>query len=189
MIFKQFKLSALQNNSFVFGDENTNEVAIVDAPRGSEEMVEFIKNKDYTVKYIFLTHTHFDHIDGIPTLRTAFPNAEFIRHKDELDVADCTEINGDESLKIGDITAQTIFTPGHTYGGICLYIEDKLLSGDTLFYEEVGRADLVGGNLEQLISGIREKLFVLPDDTRVYPGHGWETTIGHEKAHNPYCSI
>jgi glyoxylase-like metal-dependent hydrolase (beta-lactamase superfamily II) len=93
---------------------------------------------------------------------------------------------GGEEIRFGNNFLKVIHTPGHTRGGICLYIPGHLFSGDTLFYEEVGRTDLPGGSDEALIKGIKEKLFILPPGTVVYPGHGPSTTIGHEKEYNPW---
>jgi len=89
-----------------------------------------------------------------------------------------------DKISIGSYSLNIIHTPGHTPGGICLYTDKILFSGDTLFYEGIGRTDLPGGDGEKLLESIRTKLFALPDDTKVFPGHGEATTIRHEKAHN-----
>ena len=95
-------------------------------------------------------------------------------------------IEGNETFKIGNKTIRTMYTPGHTQGGVCYLIDDMLFSGDSLFYESIGRTDLLGGNYKQLINSIKTKLLILPDEIKVYPGHGPATTIGHEKVNNQY---
>jgi len=172
MLLKTFTLGGLKNNCYVITDEFTNETAIIDAPENPLEVIDYVKQNNFIVKYILITHHHFDHIDGLPTLQKAFLDAEVTQ----------------KSANIGMIDIQSILTPGHTKDGVSFYIshEQTLFSGDTLFYETIGRTDLEGSNFEEEIASIRDKLFALPNHTKVYPGHGKPTTIAWEKEHNPY---
>ena len=103
----------------------------------------------------------------------------------------CGYVHDGDELTLADITLRVIATPGHTIGGCCYYVEEAgiLVAGDMLFKDSVGRSDLPTGDSGTLVRSIQERLFVLPDDTRVYPGHGGSTTIGYEKRYNPYCAL
>ena len=172
MIFKSFTLGNLRNNCYVVADEFTNEAAIIDAPEHPEEIIDYIKQSGFTVDYILLTHHHFDHVDGLSALQKAFPEAKVTQ----------------QSANIGMIDIQSIPTPGHTKDGVSFYIshEQTLFSGDTLFFETIGRTDLEDSDHAEELASISERLFALPEHTKVYPGHGKSTTIEWEKAHNPY---
>lgn len=100
---------------------------------------------------------------------------------------DCL-LKDNEEFEAAGLTWQVIYTPGHTGGGVCYYLKNEgvLFSGDTLFYESIGRTDFPTGNLQKLMESVKNRLFVLPDETKVYPGHGWSTTIEHEKSNNPF---
>jgi len=162
----------LANNSYLVIDDFTNECAIIDAPINAQEIVDYVSQNNLTVKYILLTHHHFDHTEGLPILEQAFPAAEVTQ----------------KSASIGMIDIQSIPTPGHTTDGTSFYIshEQTLFSGDTLFKEEIGRTDLEDGNFNEELSSIQNKLFALPPHTKVYPGHGPFTTIEWEINNNPY---
>jgi len=159
-----------------------------------------------TIRHIINTHGHFDHIGANRAVMEHFC-ADLLIHIDDAamlnraaDVAKAYGIRGENSpqpdtyltdgmeISFGKHMMSVLHTPGHTAGGCCLYIksEKKLITGDTLFADSIGRTDLPGGSHEQLLASIRSKLFTLPDDVVAYPGHGPETTIGHEKRHNPY---
>ena len=157
-----------------------------------------------TLKYILLTHGHFDHIMGVNSINKDF-NAKVLVHKDDKQIIDESDdfmmsvglepfehpvideyIDESTEIKIGNTPIKVIHLPGHTQGGVGYLIEDKLFSGDTVFLESIGRTDLVGGNYQQLVSSIKEKVFALPDKTTIYTGHGTNTTVEHEKKYNDF---
>jgi glyoxylase-like metal-dependent hydrolase (beta-lactamase superfamily II) len=174
-----------------------------------QPLLKFLEHGKLTPEAIILTHGHIDHIAGVETLRKKFPSILVYIHKLDAGMLIDAEVNlsilagtpfaadkADHLIDEGDtidkagIQLRVIHTPGHTPGGICLYSEKDgvIFVGDTLFAGSIGRTDFPNGNMRQLIKGIKLKLFKLPDDTIAYPGHGPETTIGREKAGNPFLS-
>ena len=157
------------------------------------------------VQGILLTHGHSDHIGAVQTLVDAYHVPVYIHEGDAeyltnpevnlsaysgrsitVKVYDVRYVKEGDPISLGDTTFTVIETPGHTPGGVCYYTEGTLLAGDTLFQGSVGRTDFPNGDFEQLSQGIKEKLYTLPNDTKVYPGHGGQTTIGDEKQSNPF---
>src|SRR5581483_10605836 len=206
MIHEILPVGMLQCNCSIFGDEQSREAIVVDPGDNIPQIVEILTRHGLKVKAIVVTHAHIDHIGGAAELKRetgapVYMNTNDAVLRDELDVQaawlgmrtpERTEIDtpareGDV-LQLGPAQFQILETPGHTQGSISLWIpsENKLVAGDTLFQESVGRTDLPGGNSRQIVQSIREKLFTLPEDTIVIPGHGDETTIGHEKRFNPF---
>jgi len=186
---------------------------VIDPGQGGFELIDYLGKNDLTPVDVILTHGHADHIAGVEQLREHFPRIKVYIHKLDgamltgeqdnlseltglvfkIQSADVLLSEGDSILmRLGlkDIKLEVIHTPGHTPGGMCLYAKEQnvLFSGDTLFAGSVGRTDFPGGNIMGLISGIKSKLLTLPDETRVYPGHGPITTIGSEKTGNPFIS-
>ena len=202
MIIKQYTLGPIENNNYLVVDETTKDAALIDATGMSDELVKDVENLNCDVKYILLTHGHFDHITGVQELKKYFGAKVFMNELDmdwvkninlvlpqfdispvEIPVID-EFINDGDKIKIGGLIFKVISTPGHTKGGVCYLIENVLFSGDTLFRDCVGRCDLPGGNYKDIQKSIKEKLFTLPEDTIVYPGHGAPTSIGYEKEFN-----
>lgn len=205
MIFKSYKASDFGTNNYLLVDENSKEAALFDCTGDFEVIKKDIDKTGAKLKYILLTHAHFDHITGCNEFKAAYKNAKLCMHKQDEILLDNIEkqcayfglpcvkkpeidmfIDENSTLTLGDKKIKVIHTPGHTLGGCCYLIDDLLISGDTLFYEEIGRCDLPGGSFQAIEKSIREKLFTLPDNTKVYPGHGDSSTIGHEKEHNAY---
>lgn len=202
MIIKRFIAGRLENNIYLVADEKSGEAVLVDATQDLPEIQKAVKDLGVKVKYILLTHGHFDHILGLNSLKKSL-NAPAVICKDDLVISD--NINeftrlfglpdsvppkydmyikdGDEIL-LGSYKIKVIHTPGHTEGGVCYLVDGKLFSGDTLFRGSVGRTDLFGGNFGKLSDSIKNKLFKLDDKTEVFPGHGDMTTIGFEKKYN-----
>ena len=203
MIIKCFTAGQLENNMYLVIDEKTKKAVLIDASAFIPEIIASVKEFGVDVEYILLTHGHFDHIMGLTELKKAL-NAKAVICLDDLIISDnineFTRLFGGLSesvpptyekfvkdgdiITVGDMQIKVIHTPGHTEGGVCYLIEDKLFSGDTLFRGSVGRTDLFGGSFEELLDSIKNKLFKLDDNITVYPGHGPVTTIGYEKKYN-----
>lgn len=191
-------------NTWLLYDDVSLEGVLVDPAAPSEMLLERIKDLNLKIKMIINTHGHGDHIGGNAFFAERL-NAPLAIHKDDaamltdnlknlsaymgsslpIKAADVLLEDG-YTLNLGEHELKVIHTPGHTPGGICLYIDKYLISGDTLFELSIGRTDFPGGSHTDLIRSIREKLFVLPDDVIVFPGHGPQTTIGLEKSNNPF---
>ena len=192
------------NCYFVYDSEN-KKALVFDAPCDGEGIYRRLKDKGIEVAALLLTHGHFDHILGANELRKA-ASIKIYACEDEQDVCEdthnnCTDqigrlytvkcnryIKDGEEIEIEGIRCRLIETPGHTKGSCCYYFEDAgfLISGDTLFCGSIGRSDLPTGSEATLIRSIKEKLMCLPDDVKVYPGHGDETTIEYERRYNPF---
>ncbi|MBO4724938.1 MAG: MBL fold metallo-hydrolase, partial [Firmicutes bacterium] len=190
-------------NTYLVWDEVNRKGFIVDPGGFDEYMVSLIDKEAIDLEYIILTHGHGDHIGGVERYMEKFPSAKLIACEAEKDflldpamneslelcykelrlTADIYVKDGD-TLDVGDMKLKFIHTPGHTPGGMCIYVDGALFSGDTLFQYSIGRTDFPGGDFGQIIKSIKEKLFCLPDDTKVYPGHMGTSEIGKEKEFN-----
>jgi hydroxyacylglutathione hydrolase len=209
MIHEVLPVGMLGCNCSVIGDEVTREAIVIDPGDDVSKIVEILERNRLTVKMIAITHAHIDHIGGAEKLR-ASTGAPVYMHEadkmlsDRLDVQaawlgmetpkdpgiDQPAREGD-IIRAGSVEAHVLHTPGHTRGSISLYLplESKLIAGDTLFQGSVGRTDLPGGDTAQLGRSIRGKIYTLPEDTIVFPGHGATTSIGEEKRHNPFVRV
>jgi len=199
----RFETGPLQTNTYIV--ENKQGTCVIFDPSSECELVlEHLKTASLKPQAIILTHGHFDHILGIPEILHHYPSlAIYIHEKDSMMLRDPVR-NGsmllgvsfaykgavveleEGKVDIGDFTFDVFHVPGHTPGGCAIMIKGNCISGDILFAGSIGRTDLPGGNTEALLSGIKEKLLVLPDTTILYPGHGGRTTIGREKRLNPF---
>ena len=197
--------------TYLVSDKISKEAFLVDCTCDIEEIEKQVKKENLTLKYVLITHGHFDHVFCIDKLKEKFPQTQVLMNKEDMPLlknvgTQCTMagiegikvpcVDGlikedTKNLKIGDYKIDIIETPGHSQGGTCYLINDKennfLFSGDTLFQESVGRCDLFGGDFKKILSSIKEKLFSLDENTIVFPGHGDSTTIAHEKKYNSYC--
>jgi hydroxyacylglutathione hydrolase len=204
-----FTFSPVQENTYVVYNE-TGECCIIDPGCyfGNErnELKEFIQTSGLTPKYLLNTHCHLDHVFGNKFIHDTWGLTLHLHEKEKplLEHAptfalswglpfdnykgDLILLREGDTIPLGNDALQVLFTPGHSPGHICFYCQAQQLvvSGDVLFRESIGRTDLPGGNFDTLISSIRNQLFVLPDDTVIFPGHGPQTTIGYEKIHNPF---
>jgi len=202
MIIKTYVEPPIDNNNYLIIDEASKEAALVDCSAVNDALKDDLAQNNAKLKYILLTHGHFDHIAGIrPSL-----DAKVVMHKADLGwlkkanqylpmfgMPEITvpEVNifVDEGdiLKLGDTEIKVIHTPGHTQGGVCYLTDGKLFSGDTIFKEAVGRCDLEGGDFDMIIESVENKIFKLPPETVIYPGHGKMTSVGWEKEHNRFA--
>ena len=186
-------------NMYLVWDEDSKKAFIVDPGAESVQMENAISENKLQPEYIILTHAHGDHTGGIDPLKEKYPGIKLVANRAERKMlaerssisggaghtADIEVTDGD-TLDVGPMHLCFIDCPGHTPGGMSILLGKVLFSGDTLFMSSVGRTDLPGGDWDALMHTIREKLFVLPDDTVVLPGHMQETTIGFEKRCNPF---
>ncbi len=195
----------LMVNTYLVIDETTGKAFMVDPGGYDPEMVKTIEENQAQVTHIILTHGHGDHIGGIPQYQQTYPQVKVVAAKAEapmlkdpkqnmstltsgvaISVVPDIQVEDGDRQEIGNLTLEYITTPGHSKGGMCIKVGNALFSGDTLFQSSIGRTDLPGGSYEELRKSILEKLFVLDENTAVYPGHMGATTIGDEKRNNPF---
>ena len=206
MILRALMVGQIKTNCYLVGCPRTHEALIIDPGGDAKDILSAVRELGVQVRQIALTHFHFDHVLAAGPVRSATA-ASLLIHQDDAQhltnppalfrffvpgtprglVADRTLQDGD-TLTVGELTVKVLHTPGHSPGGISLWLpgEGVVFSGDALFREGLGRTDFPGSSHKVLMESIRNKLFTLPDETVVYPGHGPETTIGHERLHNPW---
>jgi hydroxyacylglutathione hydrolase len=206
LIHEILPLGPLQCNCSIFGDPATGEAIVIDPGDEISRIEAVLKRHQLTVKAIIITHAHIDHIGGAQKLKTLTGAPVYLNERDQvlydnlemqaawlgIDTPEQTEI--DVSARDGDAVAlggaqfQIMETPGHTQGSLSVWIpaEQKLVAGDTLFRDSIGRTDLPGGDGRMILRSIHDKLLTLPDETLVIPGHGQATTIGRERERNPF---
>jgi glyoxylase-like metal-dependent hydrolase (beta-lactamase superfamily II) len=206
MIHEILPVGILQCNCSIFGDEQSHEAVVIDPGDEIQKIFAILAKHQLKVKAIIITHAHIDHIGGAQKLKAAtgapiYMNANDQALSERLDTQaawlgmatpERAKIDVDaregEKVTLGPAEFQVLHTPGHTQGSISLWIpaENKLIAGDTLFLDSIGRTDLPGGDYEQILRSIHDKLLPLDDTTAVIPGHGPNTTIGRERARNPF---
>lgn len=202
---KTYPVGQIGTNCYVIYREGQKKAVIVDPGADGAYILNMCRELSVIPEAILLTHGHFDHILAVKDIIRAFPEGKVYAGEHERETLADPAVNlssgfggpcavhADEYVKDGDILSlaglsfQVLFTPGHTSGSVCYLIKEEgvLISGDTLFLESLGRTDLPTGDQLKIVKSITERLFVLPGDTLVYPGHGDMTTIGHEKTYNP----
>lgn len=219
MIIETFITSPFQQNTRIVACEKTLRAVCIDPGDDSPDIAKFIRENDFKLQAITLTHAHLDHIGGVADLHRQFPSAEIILHKDDedlyyglpeqpifmgipphqlkalgldFDVPPPLSRNWQdgEIYAVGRLNFKIMHTPGHSLGHVVLAEEQtrKVFSGDCLFAGSIGRTDLPGGDYDQLINSIVEKILPLGDDFTVYSGHGEDTNVGHEKFSNPFLA-
>lgn len=206
MIHEILPVGPLQCNCSIIGDESTQEAMVIDPGDEIEDILALVRKHNLQVKQVVITHAHIDHVGGAMKLRAATGAPILLNQNDfallkMLDVQAAwigmpapgkveidRSVTTGETVSAGSHTAQILHTPGHTEGSICLYFapEKKLIAGDTLFAGSIGRTDLPGGDMRKIMRSLHQTVLALPDDTRVVPGHGRFTTIGEERASNPF---
>lgn len=208
MFLKCLTVGLFQENCYLIGDPSTGVGAIIDPGDEAERILDAVRESKLSYRYILNTHAHLDHVGAVDAVKKAL-GIPFYLHRDEESILNSFPMQAAlfglpplrvprvdvwydmaATIVIGTLSIRLLFTPGHTPGGVSLYIakEKTLIAGDTLFNGSIGRTDLPGGDFDTLISSIHNELYALPDDTLVYPGHGPETTIGYEKQYNPFCA-
>ena len=204
MIIKTFVEPPIDNNNYLIVDEKTKEAALIDCSSIDDRIDEEIEKQGASLKYILLTHGHFDHIAGIRPNRFK-NNPQIVMHKADLDWLNNANqylpmfgmpeitipkvdifVEDGDTIQLGSLEIKVLHTPGHTQGGVCYLVDGNLFSGDTIFREAVGRCDLEGGNFNQIVESIEDKIFTLPPETVIYPGHGNITSVEWEKEHNRF---
>lgn len=206
MIHVILPVGLLQCNCSVFGDEQSHEAIVIDPGAEIETITEVLAEHGLTAKAIIVTHAHIDHVAGASKLRALTGAPVYLNSNDTelldalpvqaswlgMETPERTEVDAELSdgrvLQLGNAEFRVLHTPGHTQGSSSIWIphENKLVAGDTLFRDSIGRTDLPGGNGRQLLSSIKSLLLPLPEETVVIPGHGPSTTIGREKERNPF---
>jgi len=207
LIMKTLVLGMVQTNCYIISNKETGEAILFDPADRAELIDQYLKSNDLVCKAILLTHGHFDHILGALEL-AGLTHSPIYAHEAEARLLADPELNASaqvrlecslvpdhllkdqELLQLAGFTIKVIHTPGHTAGGCCYYFLGHriLISGDTLFRENIGRSDLPTGNGQVLVQSILEKLMILEDQVIVYPGHGRQTTIGYERENNYYLT-
>lgn len=207
-----FVFNPFQENTYILYDE-TNECVVIDPGCYEEdekiELADFIEANNLTVTRLLNTHCHIDHVLGNAFVKEKYKTKLYIHRNDEpvlravsayapnygfnlyQETAPDVFLEEGDVINVGNQEFEVLFVPGHAPGHVAFYNkkEKVVIGGDVLFQNSIGRTDLPGGNLDTLINSIHQKLFTLPDDITVYPGHGPKTTIGFEKLTNPYCAL
>lgn len=208
MILESLTVGPFQENCYIVGDENSGEGILVDPGDEATRIALAVEQTHLDIGRIILTHTHIDHVGAVATLVDEYACPVFLHAEAEpmlqqvptqammmgVRFGKVPKVDGfiedEEILEVGSLRLRTLYTPGHAPGHLSFYEESEriVLSGDALFAGSVGRVDLPGGSMEVLMRSIEERLMTLPDETLVYPGHGPATTIGDERATNPFLT-
>ena len=206
-----FTFNPFQENTYVLSSQG--EAVVIDPGNSDKEetaeLDQYIESEKLTVKYLLNTHCHIDHVLGNYHVKEKY-KVPFYIHESDLPVLRAVKsyagnygfpmysealpdsfLKEGDTIQFGDVTARVLFVPGHAPGHIAFYFENekKIFAGDVLFQSSIGRTDLPGGNFDTLIESIHQKIFTLPDDVEVFPGHGPTTTVGEEKVSNPFCAL
>ncbi|MBI3592806.1 MAG: MBL fold metallo-hydrolase [Nitrospirae bacterium] len=203
MIIKSIVVGPLEVNCFIIADDVSKRAVVIDPGDEPDRIMDIIKENKLTVEYIICTHGHFDHVGAVSDLKKETV-AKVLIHKDELEIYNSAKdmaafwgydldplpdpdilVKEGENIRVGDLSFKVFHSPGHSPGGICLYGENIVITGDTLFAGSVGRTDFYGGDMGKLKKSF-QRLMSLPEDTKVLPGHGSLTTIGREKKENVF---
>lgn len=199
MIIKTIPAGMYAANCYLVMDEETKEGMVMDPGGDSHILINAIEVLEMKPKYILLTHGHIDHVGAVLDIKEHYNIPFYINKNDEDLIQKKTEIYGHlpkadgyiddfSEFQFGRFKVKAITTAGHTPGGVCLLIENNVFTGDTLFKGSIGRTDFIGGNYNELIDNIKNKLLSLGDEVEVYPGHGPKSSIGYERIRNPFLT-
>ena len=208
IIIRGMVVGSFAENCWVIGNRRSGEAICVDPGDQPDEILAMARDMGVHIKRIANSHAHIDHILGVGGVREA-TGAQFLLHRGDLDLARNTAaaarnwmgrdipqppdpdafLDDEDDIDVDGLKLRVIHTPGHTQGSVCFYANGVLFAGDTLFQGSIGRTDLPGGDYDEEMKSIVERLLVLPDDTIVLPGHMDQTTIGHERERNPYVRM
>jgi glyoxylase-like metal-dependent hydrolase (beta-lactamase superfamily II) len=204
LYFKQLEIGPMQNYVYLIGSLETRKVAVVDAAWEIDEILRLAAQDDMEITHAFVTHTHPDHVGGRfagveiagVTELLSKCKAKVVVHKAEAEAlkdlapSDLIKAESGDKIDVGGVEIQLLHTPGHTPGSQCFLVDNRIVSGDTLFIDGCGRVDFPGGNAEQMYYSLTQKLMALPDDTILFPGHNYaaqsQATLGEQKQTNPY---
>ena len=207
-IVRGIVVGSFQENCWVIGNRRTGEAVCVDPGDEPDEILAMARDMGVSIKYIANSHAHIDHILGVGAIRAA-TGAKFLLHAGDLDLVRNTAamargwmgveipnppdpdafLEDNDTVDVSGLQLRVIYTPGHTRGSVCFYANGVVFAGDTLFAGSIGRTDLPGGDYDEEMASIVDRLLALPDDTIVLPGHMDQTTIGHERQKNPYVRM
>jgi hydroxyacylglutathione hydrolase len=206
MVLIRLVVGPLQVNCFILADETTKDAVIIDPGDDAADILKIVKDKGLSVKYIVNTHGHFDHVGANREIKEATGALLLIHEGDAPMLAHTTRqaasfgLNSEPSpqpdryvkhgdmITAGEVSLKVLHTPGHTPGGISLLEQGMVFTGDALFAGSIGRTDFPGGDLMTLLRSIKTNLMTLPDDTKVFSGHGPASTIGEERRENPFLN-
>lgn len=206
MIFEVMAVGSFMSNCYIVGSDKTKEAAIIDPGADFNRIDKRISDLGLVPKMIILTHAHADHIGAVVDLKDKY-NIPVYAHEDDakalldssinltkmlfrkdISIDPDVKLNDGDVINLSDLEFEIIHTPGHTPGGICIKVENIMMTGDTLFNKSIGRTDFPGGSFEDIISSIKNKIFKYSDDTIIYPGHNSPSTIKSEKQGNPFVN-
>ncbi|NOZ62153.1 MAG: MBL fold metallo-hydrolase [Calditrichaeota bacterium] len=204
MILKKIVVGPLEVNCFIIAPEDSRHCAVIDPGDEADKIFAAVENDNLIPDFILLTHGHFDHLSAVNTLKQKWDVSVLLHEADQVlaqnastqammfgmpepgNVSADTFLHDGGELKIGKLAVKVLHTPGHSPGNVTFQIENHLFVGDLIFRGSIGRTDLPGGNYEQLIKSVKNKIFALPDSCIIHPGHGPDTTVGQEKENNPF---